>query len=91
MSDRRRLVGVITSNKMMKSVMVEISRTYRHPLYNKVIHSSKKVMAHDELECNVGDEVQLVESKPISRHKRWVVEKIINRVEVPVVETIIEE
>ena len=91
MSDRRRLVGVITSNKMMKSVMVEISRTYRHPLYNKVIHSSKKVMAHDELECNVGDEVQLVESKPISRHKRWVVEKIINRVEIPVVETIIEE
>lgn len=90
MSDRRRLVGVVTSNKMTKTVMVEISRTYRHLLYEKVIHSSKKVMAHDELDCAIGDEVQLIESKPLSRRKRWVVEKVLHRVEVPVIESIEE-
>ncbi len=79
MNNRRRLNGVVTSNKMQKTVVVEITRTYRHPLYKKVVHSSKRVMAHDELDCQMGDHVLLVESRPISRHKRWVVEKIIRR------------
>lgn len=79
MSQRRRLVGVVTSDKMMKTVVVEITRTYRHPLYQKVVHSSKSVKAHDELGCMIGDEVKIVESKPISRDKRWVVEAIIKR------------
>ena len=70
MNNRRRIVGVVTSNKMDKTVVVEISRTYRHDLYKKVVHSKKRVMAHDELGCEIGDRVQIVESQPISRHKR---------------------
>lgn len=77
MNNRRRLTGVVTSDKMDKTVMVEISRTYRHPLYKKVVHSKKKVMAHDELGSEVGDRVKIVESRPISKNKRWVVEEII--------------
>ncbi|NPV75803.1 MAG: 30S ribosomal protein S17 [Anaerolineae bacterium] len=79
MNDRRRLTGVVTSNKMMKTVVVEIRRTYRHPLYRKVVHTSKRIKAHDELNCQVGDEVQIVESRPISREKHWVVEAIVKR------------
>ncbi len=77
MNTRRRLTGVVTSNRMEKTVVVEIVRTYRHRLYKKVVSSRKHVMAHDELGCEIGDQVQIVESKPISRHKRWVVEKIL--------------
>jgi small subunit ribosomal protein S17 len=79
MNDRRRITGVVTSNKMTKTVVVEIGRTYRHPLYRKVVHLSKRVKAHDELSCQIGDEVQIVESRPISHDKRWVVESIIKR------------
>ena len=62
----------------MKTIIVEVSRSYRHPLYEKVVHNSKKFKVHDEMNCNVGDEVQIVECKPISKHKRWIVEKILN-------------
>ena len=79
MNTRRRLTGVVTSNKMDKSVMVVITRTYRHPLYKKVVHSKKKIMAHDELGCEVGDQVKIVESRPISKRKHWVVEEILHR------------
>jgi small subunit ribosomal protein S17 len=79
MNNRRRMTGVVKSNKMEKSVVVEISRTYRHPLYKKVVHSHKRVMAHDELGAQVGDEVLIVESRPISRHKHWVVEQVLRR------------
>lgn len=77
MNERRRITGVVTSNKMQKTVVVEISRTFRHPLYRKVVHLSKRVKAHDELGCQVGDQVQIVESRPLSREKRWVVETIL--------------
>jgi small subunit ribosomal protein S17 len=82
MNTRRRIKGVVTSNKMMKTVVVEISRSFRHPLYEKVVHSSKKLVVHDDLGCNVGDEVQIIESKPISKTKRFAVEKILSRQEV---------
>ncbi len=49
MNGRRRLTGVVTSNKMMKTAVVKITRTFRHPLYGKVVHESKRVKAHDEL------------------------------------------
>jgi small subunit ribosomal protein S17 len=81
MNNRRRLVGVVTSNKMMKTVVVAIPRTFRHPVYKKVVHSSHKVKAHDEIGCNEGDEVRIVESRPLSREKRWVVEEILRREE----------
>jgi small subunit ribosomal protein S17 len=77
MNERRRLIGVVTSNKMMKTVTVEISRTFRHPLYKKVVHSSKRVKAQDDLGCEIGDQVQIVETRPTSKDKRWAVEAIL--------------
>jgi small subunit ribosomal protein S17 len=79
MNNRRRIVGVVTSNKMTKTVVVEITRVFRHPLYRKVVHSSKRVKAHDEIGCQIGDKVQIVESRPLSRDKRWVVESVVKR------------
>jgi len=79
MNNRRRIIGVVTSNKMTKTVVVEIGRTFQHPLYRKVVHTSKRVKAHDELGCQIGDQVQIVESRPMSREKRWVVESIVKR------------
>jgi len=79
MNNRRRMTGVVTSNKMTKTVVVEISRKFRHPLYRKVIHSSKRVKAHDEIGCQIGDQVEIVESRPLSRDKRWVVENIVKK------------
>lgn len=79
MNNRRRIVGKVTSNKMTKTVVVEIVRKFRHPLYKKVVYSSKRVKAHDEIGCQVGDQVQIVESAPMSRDKRWVVESVIKR------------
>ena len=79
MNERRRMSGIVTSARMQKTVVVEISRTYRHRLYKKVVHIRKRVMVHDELGCKAGDWVQIVESQPISRHKRWVVESILRR------------
>ena len=79
MNNRRRMTGVVTSNKMTKTVVVEISRKFRHPLYRKVIHTSKRVKAHDEIGCQIGDQVEIVESRPLSRDKRWVVENIVKK------------
>jgi len=77
MNNRRRLIGTVTSAKTPKTVNVEVSRTYQHPLYHKVVRGSKTYKAHDELNCHVGDKVSIVESAPISRTKRWVVEEIL--------------
>ena len=58
---------------------MEIARVFRHPLYRKVVHTSKRVKAHDEIGCQIGDQVQIVESRPLSRDKRWVVESIVKK------------
>ena len=79
MNNRRRMTGIVTSNKMTKTVVVEISRKFRHPLYRKVVHSTKRVKGHDEIGCQIGDQVQIVESRPLSRDKRWVVENIVKK------------
>ncbi|TAK12181.1 MAG: 30S ribosomal protein S17 [Anaerolineae bacterium] len=79
MNTRRRMEGVVTSDKMQKTVVVEITRTFRHPLYHKVVSSSRRVSAHDELECKIGDTVRIVETKPMSKTKRWRVEEILLR------------
>jgi small subunit ribosomal protein S17 len=90
MNNRRRITGVVTSNKMTKTVVVEIGRKFRHPLYRKVVHLSKRVKAHDEMGCQIGDQVQIVESRPMSRDKRWVVESIIKR-EIRTVDTVLTD
>lgn len=75
---RKRLVGRVTSDKMNKTVVVEVERLQRHPLYGKVVKRTKKYMAHDEANtCHIGDLVRIVESRPLSRRKRWVVEEIL--------------
>jgi len=79
MSKRRRMTGVVTSNKMDKTVSVRIARRFRHRLYKKVIDRHNAVKAHDELGRDIGDKVLIVESKPISKTKRWVVEEIIRK------------
>lgn len=79
MNNRRRLTGVVKSNKMMKTVVVEVKRTYRHPLYGKVVHTTSRFKAQDDLVCQIGDEVRIVETRPLSREKRWAVEAILKR------------
>lgn len=75
---RRRLTGEVVSNKMSKTVVVRVQRSFRHPLYGKTVYSSKKYMAHDETNaCEIGDEVVMVESRPLSKNKRWVVERVL--------------
>ena len=88
MNERRRLVGVVKSDKMQQTVVVEISRTYRHPLYKKVVHTSKRVKAHDTLGCKVGDQVQIVETRPMSADKRWMVEAILKHEGAPEIEIV---
>lgn len=77
---RKRLQGVVTSDKMEKTVVVTVTTTKRHPMYGKVLRLEKKYKAHDEEnECHLGDRVEIIESKPISRHKRWSVVSILER------------
>ena len=78
MVGRRRLVGVVASDKMDKTVVVTVVRTKRHRLYGKVIRVRKRYKAHDETNtCRAGDKVRIVESRPLSKEKRWVVEEVI--------------
>ena len=79
MKNRRRMTGVVTSNKMQKTVSVKITRRFRHRLYKKVIERHNSVKAHDELGCEIGDQVLIVETKPMSKTKRWAVEEIIRK------------
>ena len=77
---RKRLVGVVTSDKMDKTVVVAVTTTKRHPVYGKVLRRVKKYKAHDESnECRLGDRVQIIESRPISRQKRYSVIEILER------------
>lgn len=79
---RKRLTGVVTSDKMDKTVVVTVTTTKRHPLYEKVVRMQKKYKAHDEEnECREGDQVEIIESKPHSRHKRWAVVRVLQRAE----------
>lgn len=78
---KRQLKGVVVSNKMQKTIVVEVTRLKAHPLYKKRIRRSKKFMAHDEKnEARIGDWVIIEEVRPLSRHKRWRLVKIIKRV-----------
>ncbi len=76
MEKRKQLDGVITSNKMNKTVVVTVTRTIRHPRYSKVLKVNKKFYAHAENdEYKIGDKVTIIETRPISKLKRWRVAK----------------
>jgi small subunit ribosomal protein S17 len=77
---RKVRIGRVVSNKMNKTIVVAIERKVMHPLYKKVYVRTTKVMAHDENnECNIGDIVKIMETRPLSRHKRWRLVEIIQR------------
>ncbi len=80
--NRKLRTGTVTSDRMDKTVAVEIVRAYQHPLYKKIVRRSTKILAHDEQNmCSVGDLVQVVEVRPISRRKRWKVRQIVSKTE----------
>ncbi len=77
---RKTLVGVVSSDKMDKTVVVAVNRLVLHPVYKKYIRKKKKVKAHDERnECHLGDKVLLVETRPLSKQKRWRVKEVLVR------------
>jgi small subunit ribosomal protein S17 len=77
---RKTLTGVVSSDKMDKTVVVMVNRRVLHPVYKKYIRKRKKVKAHDEKnECRMGDKVLLMETRPLSKEKRWRVKEILER------------
>ncbi|KAM7502365.1 hypothetical protein LguiB_001269 [Lonicera macranthoides] len=74
------VVGMVVSNKMQKSVVVAVDRLFHHKLYNRYVKRTSKFMAHDDLnQCNIGDRVKLNPSRPLSKHKHWVVAEILKK------------
>ena len=77
---RQELVGVVTSAQMQKTIVVKVTRTTQHPLYQRVIRSAKKYYAHDEAgEARVGDTVRIVSTRPLSKLKRWRLKEVVAR------------
>ena len=78
---RAEKIGVVTSDKMMMTVVVRVDRLVKHPIYRKYVRKRKKFMAHDEKGAKIGDKVRIVETRPMSARKRWRVVEIIQRAE----------
>jgi small subunit ribosomal protein S17 len=79
-SKRRNLTGTVVSDKMEKTIVVQVERTVMHAKYKKFIGRRSKYMAHDpESRCGIGDLVVIMESRPLSRHKRWVLKEILQK------------
>lgn len=77
---RKEKIGLVVSNKMDKSIVVMIKRRVKHPIYGKFVKKSTKLMAHDENnECNIGDTVRVMETRPLSKNKCWRLVNIIER------------
>jgi small subunit ribosomal protein S17 len=79
---RKTLVGEVVRNKMVKTVSVRVDRLMKHPKFKRYVRRSRTFMAHDEDSlCQLGDRVEIIESRPLSRHKRWRVMAILERAE----------
>jgi small subunit ribosomal protein S17 len=77
---RKTKIGVVSSNKMEKSITVSVERKLKHPIYGKFVKVSKKFMAHDETnECNIGDKVLIMETRPLSKNKSWRLVEVLER------------
>ncbi len=76
---RAEKVGIVSSDKMTKTVVVRVDRLVKHPIYRKYVKKRKKFMAHDDLGANIGDKVKIVETRPLSARKRWRVVEIIQK------------
>jgi small subunit ribosomal protein S17 len=79
-SNKKQITGVVSSTKMEKTITVKVERKLRHPIYGKPVKKTKKFFAHDEnSQCNEGDTVRIIESRPLSKLKRWRLVEIIER------------
>ena len=77
---RKEKTGIVVSNKMEKSIVVQIERKVKHPKYGKFVRRTTKLVAHDEQnECNIGDTVRIMETRPLSKEKCWRLIEIIER------------
>jgi small subunit ribosomal protein S17 len=77
---RKERIGVVVSNKMQKSIVVAVNRKVKHPIYGKFVNRTTKFYAHDETDtCNIGDTVRIMETRPLSKTKRWRLVEIIER------------
>lgn len=77
---RKEKIGVVTSNKMDKTITIMVSRKVKHPMYGKFVKKSSKFHAHDEKnECNIGDTVRIAETRPLSKTKSWRLVEILER------------
>jgi small subunit ribosomal protein S17 len=77
---RKTRVGVVASNKMDKTISVTVQRRLQHPIYGKFVKKSRKFVAHDDKnECNIGDKVRIMETRPLSKRKRWRLIEVIER------------
>jgi small subunit ribosomal protein S17 len=77
---RKERVGVVVSNKMDKTITVSVDRKIKHPVYGKFMHKTKKFAAHDENnDCGIGDTVRIMETRPLSKNKRWRLVEVIQR------------
>lgn len=77
---RKQRVGVVVSNKMDKTIAVTVERRIKHPIYGKFMKRNKKFIAHDEQnECTIGDTVRIMETRPLSRRKRWRLVEVIEK------------
>ncbi|NNC85238.1 MAG: 30S ribosomal protein S17 [Bacteroidia bacterium] len=77
---RKEKIGIVTSNKMDKSISVSVEMKVKHPMYGKFIKKSSKFMAHDEKnECTIGDRVRIMETKPLSKSKNWRLVEVIEK------------
>ena len=76
----RQKIGTVISHKMQKTIVVEVENRYPHPIYSKIMTKTKKYLVHDEMdECDIGDQVLVEECRPLSRRKRWRLNKIISK------------
>ena len=78
---RKQREGIVTSNKMDKTITVEVQRRVKHPIYGKFVKQTSKLTAHDEQnQCDIGDLVRVMETRPISKNKRWRLTEIVEKV-----------
>ena len=73
-------IGIVVSDKMQKTIVVKVESRFSHPIYSKIVVKTKRYLAHDENnQCNIGDQVLITEHRPLSKKKRWILNKIISK------------
>ena len=80
-NERKTRIGIVSSNKMDKTITVEVHTKVKHPIYKKTLNKTTKLVAHDENnECDIGDTVEVAETRPLSKNKRWRLVRIVEKV-----------